>query len=281
MVASRDLLLVMPPAELALWRYFLAFLCLLPLLLRRWPRGLSLRDLGFIALLGCVQFALLMICVNRSLALLPAGTVSLIFALMPLVALMLAAALGRERLTWFKLLGVGASVLGVGLALGEGVAFSGTADAWIGALWSFGGATCGAVCSVLVVPLVGRRGALTVGGLAMATASLVLLAASLAGGGLAAPAALGWLDWLLVAAIGTSSAIAFRLWLWALTRVSPTQVTVFLSLGPVTALLLGAWFLAEPLGPAQLVGVACVALGLRLAFGRGRPRTPAPPAGQA
>lgn len=282
MVASRDLVLVLGASELAFWRYFLAFLCLLPLLLRRRGlRGMTLRDMGFIALLGCIQFALLMICMNKSLALIPAGTSALIFALMPLEALLLAALLGRERLSLCKTLGVSASILGVGLALGEGVAFTGTAEAWLGVGWSFAATTCGAVCSVLVGPLVARRGSLAVGALAMASASAVLIGVTLLDGGFAGSRSLALDDWPFVAGIGVSSALAFRLWLWALTRISPTRVTVFLALGPVTALLLGAWFLAEPLGLAQIAGVGCVALGLWLAYRPDRaPALPASAAGQ-
>ncbi len=282
MVASRFVLGPLGPAELAFYRYGVAFLLLLPLLLRRGIAGLTLREFGAVVVLGCVQFALLMICVNRSLGLIPAGTSALVFALMPLVSLILAASLGRERLTWPKALGVGVSIVGVGLALGRGVAFAGTTEAWLGVLWSFGAATCGAVCSVLVGPLVGRRGALPVGCLAMAAAGVALLLPAIGEGflgagrsGLLPPLDAG--AWLLVVFIGASSALGFLLWVWALGRVSPTQVTVFLALAPVTAILLGAWLLAEPLGLAQLGGVACVALGLWLAY---RP-DPAPAAGQA
>lgn len=55
------------------------------------------------------------------------------------------------------------------------------------------------------------------------------------------------------------------LWLWALKHASPTRVTVFLSLSPVTAALLGAALLGEDLTPGVMAGLAGVAGGLWLA----------------
>ncbi|MBV8653413.1 MAG: hypothetical protein JO255_18260 [Alphaproteobacteria bacterium] len=42
-------------------------------------------------------------------------------------------------------------------------------------------------------------------------------------------------------------------------------MTVYLALSPITAALLGALLLGEAVSPRSLAGLACVALGLRLA----------------
>ncbi|MBS3919662.1 MAG: EamA family transporter [Deltaproteobacteria bacterium] len=55
------------------------------------------------------------------------------------------------------------------------------------------------------------------------------------------------------------------LWLWALNNTTPTRVTVFLSLSPITAAGLGALFLAERISMMLFLGLACVVLGLWLA----------------
>jgi drug/metabolite transporter (DMT)-like permease len=72
--------------------------------------------------------------------------------------------------------------------------------------------------------------------------------------------------WAAVIFIGISSGIGYTLWLWALRHASPTRVTVFLSLSPVTAALLGAILLAEPLRWMLLAGLVCVVAGIWLAF---------------
>ena len=65
--------------------------------------------------------------------------------------------------------------------------------------------------------------------------------------------------------IGASSAVGYYLWLWALGHASPTRVTVFLSLSPITSAVAGALLLAEPVSSFFLTGLACVVLGLWLA----------------
>ena len=71
--------------------------------------------------------------------------------------------------------------------------------------------------------------------------------------------------WIVVLLIGLSSGIGYVLWLWALKHTTPTRVTVFLSLSPVTASLLGALILSEPFTLGVLIGLAGVVGGLWLA----------------
>jgi len=72
--------------------------------------------------------------------------------------------------------------------------------------------------------------------------------------------------WGVIVFIGVSSGTAFFCWLWALGRLPATQVTVFLSLSPVTAALLGALLLDEGLSLLTLAGLAAVVAGLLIAF---------------
>ena len=74
--------------------------------------------------------------------------------------------------------------------------------------------------------------------------------------------------WPAVLFIGGSSAIGYYLWLWALGHSSPTRVTIFLSLGPITSAALGALLLGEPISMLFVIGLICVILGLWLAYCR-------------
>jgi drug/metabolite transporter (DMT)-like permease len=74
--------------------------------------------------------------------------------------------------------------------------------------------------------------------------------------------------WLAVVFIGMSSGIGYYLWLWALNHTTPTRVTVFLALSPITAAGLGAWILAERVTMMLFLGLACVAFGLWVAHWR-------------
>jgi len=162
--------------------------------------------------------------------------------------MVVAAALGQERLTLAKLSGVLLTLAGVGLALGRAVS--------------------GAVCSVLYRPYLKRYPTLAVSAVAM-LASVGFLAVLAAGegffGSLPRFTAGGW---LAVLYIGIGSGGGYYLWLWALGHATPTQVTVFLALSPVTATVLGATLLGERISAPALLGLACVALGLWLAHRR-------------
>ena len=72
----------------------------------------------------------------------------------------------------------------------------------------------------------------------------------------------------MVVFVGGSSAVGYLLWLYALKRESPTRVTVFLALNPVTAAALGQLVLGEALDRWTGAAIAMIALGLWLATRR-------------
>jgi drug/metabolite transporter (DMT)-like permease len=254
------------PASLALLRYAIGFCCLLPPVLIAGRVRFERRDLAPIAALGITQFGILIALLNYGLAYIPSARAALIFAVFPLLTMLLSAALGRERLTVAKSAGVLLTIVGVGLALGDKALTGGRdAHAWIGELAVFGSALCGAVCSVLYRPYLKRYPALPVSAFAM-LASVVFLAGLAAREGFfnRLPAFTG-AGWLVVLFIGVNSGVGYYLWLWALKHASATRVTVFLALSPLTAAGLGALVLGEHVSPLSALGLAFVALGLWLA----------------
>jgi drug/metabolite transporter (DMT)-like permease len=71
--------------------------------------------------------------------------------------------------------------------------------------------------------------------------------------------------WLAVIYIGFGSGLGYYLWLWALNHTSPTKVTIFLALNPITAVVFGTLFLGEQLSLSLLLGLVCVIAGLGIA----------------
>lgn len=265
-VATRSVVDQAGPATLALLRYLIGFLCLLPPLLLSARVRFERRDLLPIGLLGITQFGILIALLNYGLKFIPSARAALIFATFPLLTMIFATALGRERLTVAKTVGVVLSVIGVGFALGEKAIeqSSMTAAGWVGETAVFASAVSGAVCSVLYQPYLRKYPTLPVSAFAM-LASVGFLAVLAAGeglfGGLPRFTTSGW---LAVVFIGVSSGIGYYLWLWALNHTTPTRVTVFLALSPITAAGLGALFLAERVSSTLMLGVIFVALGLGL-----------------
>ncbi len=267
MVATRFVIGQSTPASLAMLRYALGFLTLLPAVLVAGRTPIARRDLLPIAALGIGQFGILIALLNYGLQYIPSARAALIFATFPLITLILAAALRLERLTRAKLAGVLLTITGVAVALVERSASLGSASA-LGDAAVFASTLTGAVCSVLYRPYLQRYPALPVSALAM-LASVLFLAVLAAGEGFFAQ--LPQIDrpgWLAVAFIGVSSGGGYFLWLYALRHAAPTRVTVFLSLSPVTAAALGAAMLGEPMTAHLIAGVACVAAGLWLATAR-------------
>ena len=249
------------PASLAFLRYAIGAACLAPVFFS--PRMRFARaDIVPIALLGIGQFGALIALLNFGLKSVPSARAALIFASFPMLTLLFAAAVGQERLTAAKLGGVALTILGVGVALGDRT--MGQAS-WVGEIAVLAAAATGAVCSVLYRPYLQRYPTLPVSAFAMLAAVLAL----------AVPAALDDLfvsvpnlnaaAWAAIVFIGLSSGGGYVLWLWALANTSATRVTVFLSLSPITAAILGALLLAEPISSSMIAGLVCVAAGLWLA----------------
>lgn len=276
MVATRFVIHQTAPASLALLRYAIGFCCLLPPALLSARVQFERRDLLPIGLLGITQFGILIALLNYALQFIPSARAALIFATMPLLTMMLATALGHERLTLAKALGVLLTVAGVGFALGEkAVQRGGVAHEWVGELAVFTSALSGAICSVLYRPYLRKYPTLPVSAFAMLASVGFLAALAAAEGFFGSLPHFTTGGWLAVVFIGISSGIGYYLWLWALNHTTPTKVTVFLALSPITAAGLGAFLLGENISMMLFLGLACVVFGLWIAHWEGHmARTP-------
>lgn len=269
-VVTRFMMFDLGPATLACLRASLATLVMLPFVLAFARARPGARDAAAMVLLGFVQFAAFAWTVNKGLEYAPAARAAVILATAPIFTLALSAAIGYERLTAAKAAGVLATLAGVAIALGD-EAGSVAADWWIGDSALFAGALASALYAVLSRPYVQRYPPLFVTALAMAAGAAALWPLALAEGALAAPARFGAAQWasLLYLAI-PNGILAYGLWNWALRRLTPTRVAVFLPLIPLSAALLGWATLGEPVGPRFAAGLALVLAGVWLAnAGRG------------
>ena len=263
-VATRFVIEQTHPASLALLRYLIGFLCLLPPLLLSKRASFERRDWLPIALLGITQFGILIALLNYGLQFIPSARAALIFATFPLLTLVIAAAFGYERMTFVKTLGVALTIVGVGLALGNKTTQN--ASGWIGELAVFASALSGAVCSVLYRPYLRKYPTLSISAFAMLASVFFLACLAAMEGFFATLPRFTWGGWLGVIFIGVNSGIGYYLWLWALNHTTPTKVTVFLALSPITATALGALWLDERVSTTFLFGLICVALGLWTAY---------------
>ena len=174
-VATRVVIDQATPVSLAMLRYTIGFLCLVPAVALAGRVTIARRDLVPVALLGIGQFGILVVLLNYGLKFIPSARAALIFATFPLLTLLLAVALRQERMTLAKTLGVLLTVAGVGVALGEHLDTGHSSQFWIGDLAVFASALTGALCSILYRPYLKKYPALPVSAFAM-LASVIFLA---------------------------------------------------------------------------------------------------------
>src|SRR3954463_16658195 len=118
---------------LAILRWGIGFLCLLPvafLLRTKWPPR---RDWPAVAALGVCFFGLFFVLYNIAVSYTTAARASLALSTLPLQTMIVAALLGIEPLTTRKSLGVSIAILGVGAALVSGLSAA-PEGAWRGEL---------------------------------------------------------------------------------------------------------------------------------------------------
>lgn len=253
------------PQTLATFRFGIAFLLLLPLAVfvrSRWPPRVDL--LGTIAL-GVLYFAGFFFLYNLSLSFTTAARGSLALATLPLTTMLVAAALGKERLTPRKTIGVLTAVVGVALALVTGLR-SAPLGAWRGDLIMVGATIIMAFYTVWSRAFVQRSSRLgfLVTGMGAGSAVSFLLAWSL--GGIANVG--NWTPALWIAGVSLGllgGAAAFYLWSFALDHTTPTRVANTMTINPVAAAAGGAILLGEPIGLHLVLGIVAVALGIWLA----------------
>ncbi len=262
LVATRYIVDQVEPTALAALRYVIALMMLAPFVLMQRQR-IAWRHVPTISLLGIAQFGILITLLNFSLLYIPAARAAVLFATVPMVTMLIAALLGRERLSLVRSLGVAACFAGVAIALSTKPLGAEAETAWIGDLAAFGSALTGGLTNVLYGPYLRRYKALPVSVLSMFAAVVALIIGALfEAGGVPDLAAVDGVGWGVVAFIGWASAVGFWLWIWALGRSTPTNVAAFLSLGPLVATGLGVVVLSEPVTLAFLLGLVLVSGGL-------------------
>lgn len=253
------------PVTVAVFRFGLGFVFLLPvaLVLRsRWPRG---RDWFGVAALGVMFYGAFFVVYAEALVYTTAARGSLAVSTLPVLTMIVAASLGREALTLRKTAGVLVAMGGVALALAAGLAEA-PAEAWRGDLIMTAGMLSMALYNVLSRPLMQRSSPLGYATAGMACGSALNLVVAAQAGGFEAVRAFGPPQWAGALYLGAfAGALGFYLWVFALERASPTQVANTITVSPLAAALLGAVLLGEPIGPSLLAGVAAVALGIWIA----------------
>ena len=262
---TRYLVINADPLTLAILRWGIGFIVVLPatLILRaRWPQP---RDLPAIAGLGILFFGIFFILYNIAVSLTTATRASLALSTLPLWTMLAGAVLRIEPLTARKSLGVGIAILGVAGALASNLRDA-PPGAWRGELIMTGAVLCMAFYNVFSRPFMVRSSALGFLCVGMGCGAAALIAAGVATGRVAVLASFGAAQWTAAIYLGVAGgALAFILWVMALQRASPTRVANTMTVNPIAAGLLATQLVGEPITLNLVAGLIAVFIGIWIA----------------
>jgi drug/metabolite transporter (DMT)-like permease len=253
------------PLTLAILRWGIGFVCVLPiaLVLRvRWPQR---ADWLPVAALGIAFFGLFFILYNIAVGYTTAARASLALSTLPLQTMVVGALLGIEPLTARKSAGVAIAVLGVFAALASGLSAA-PEGAWRGELIMTGAVLCMAFYNVWSRPFIERSSALGFLSVGMGCGAVVLVLVGLLTDRISVLASFGAPQWIAGVYLGVGGgALAFILWVMALQRATPTRVANTMTVNPIAAGLLAAWLVDEPITLNLILGLVAVFAGIWVA----------------
>jgi drug/metabolite transporter (DMT)-like permease len=253
------------PVTLGVFRFGTGFLILLPIALasgRRWPQG---RDWIAAALLGILFFFAFSVLFNLAYSFTTAARGALALSTMPITTMLVAAAVGAERLSLRKSAGVVIALGGVALALASGLG-NAPPGAWRGELVMLVATLCMSLYNVWSRPFMARADPLTFLTAGMGAAAACLLVGAVLIGGFSVVREFGAAQWIAVGYLGVlGSAVIFFLWVYALSHTTPTKVAVSITVNPIFAALVGALFIGESIGTDLVIGLVAVLAGIWIA----------------
>lgn len=263
--STRFVIAGVDPVALGTLRFGGAFLVLLPVVLvlrQPWPKG---RDWFGVALLGLLYFCVYQVLYNVAFVYTTAARGSMVGSTLALLTMLVAALFGVERLSGRKIVGVLIATGGVAVALASGLAEA-PQGAWRGDLIMLAGILCWACHSVWSRPFIVRSSPLTFVTAGVGVGAACLLAIALARGGFNGVAAFGPAQWTAVIYLAIfGGAAAFWLWVFALQHATPTRVASTIAVHPMSASIVAAIIIGEPIGLNLAVGVIAVLAGIWIA----------------
>jgi drug/metabolite transporter (DMT)-like permease len=270
-VATRFVIGETDPISLVFYRYLISVICFAPILPMLWPRtGLDAIAYGKIAGFGILFFVLFPWTFNAALQYNPAARGAVGLATIPIQTLLVATAFGRERLKASKAMGVLLAFSGIAVAFGAAAIARSDGSYLVGDGLMLLSGLCAAISSVFGRSTLMRHGPLFVTALAMVFA-VTALAPFVVVKGAGASAALpvfsfrGWMAILFLGSV--AGALQFSLYMWALRWLPPTTTTLYLTLNPITAMVLGIALLGERLTLELVVGMMLVLVGILVGSG--------------
>ncbi len=266
-VATRLVVGETDPVTLAFYRYIVAVVCLLPILPFVWPKNpIPSGDVLKIAILGALFFGIFPWAFSASLQYTTAPRGAIGLATIPIQTLIVAVLFGRERLNRNKAISVSLAFVGIIIVFGPQALEARGSDIFLGDGLMLLAAFSAALYSVFGRTTLGQYGPLFVTVLMMMFGILALSPLAIASGALDAVPEFTRDGWLALLFLGTfGGAIQFSLFAWALRWLAPTRTVIYLTLNPVSAMMLGMAVLGEAITIELLAGLIFILSGIFVA----------------
>jgi drug/metabolite transporter (DMT)-like permease len=266
-VATRIAVVQTDPVSLAFYRYIIGALCFAPFLPLLWPR-VRVPAAGWIriAVLGVLFFGFFPWAFSAALQYTTVARGAIGLATIPVQTLIVAAIFGRERLSGRKLISVGLALAGIAVVFGP-EAYAGKVNSYlIGDGLMLLGAFSAAVYSAFSRPVFSAYGPMFVTAAGMICGLLALAPLAVAHGAVRAWPHFSAEGWASVVFLGTvGGVVQFGLFNWALRWLPPSRVVIYLTLNPISAMLLGNLMLGETVTLLLMVGLFFVISGILVA----------------
>jgi drug/metabolite transporter (DMT)-like permease len=264
-IAGRFLAKKVPTFSAAFLRFFVAFIFILGVTLRkegRLPRPKK-GELLRLILLGATGVFSYNVCFFKGLALIEAGRASLIIALNPILIALFSAILYREKLSGPRCAGILISVAGAVVVISKGkisTILSGSFG--LGETYIVGCVLSWVAYSLIGKALLGRLSPLICVTYSILFGALLLFPLALNEGLMAHLFSYGPLSWISLIYLGLCGTVIGFVWYYdGIRRIGPTNAGQFINFVPVSAMVLAYLLLDEPITLALLCGAVCVILG--------------------
>ena len=260
-VATRFLISDADPHSMAVIRFGIGALCLIPFLvsgIRRNP--ISISDWPMVTLLGALLFGLFTFLFNASLVYTTSAHAAVGLATSPIITLVLAWVLGREAMTTIKMLCVVLGFLGVAVAVSDTLIGHGSSKSvLLGDSLMLMAALIVSIYSIFAKPYIMKYGGIYFTSVVMLIGVVCLMAVcQLIGKPVQIPD-FSMIDWSVMAFLGViGAAIQFTSYIWALGRITPSTAGISLTLAPISAFIFAWPVLGEEISYQAILGLILV-----------------------
>ena len=238
-VATRFVVGDLEPLSLAFYRYLVASICLIPILMWGFTRfKIKKYDIIPIISLGSLLYALFPWLFSLSLFYTSAAFGAIGLATLPIITLIVAFFFKRELLNTLKIMGVLLAFIGVVIAVSQSLDNSESNQNHIlGIVLMVCAATVASIYSIFCKRYIMDYGPVFFSALSMLTGMLTLFPFVWLMRDLSIITSLDYYSWISLIFLGIiGGAFQFTAYTWALKWLTPTRATVYLTLNPISAI---------------------------------------------